>query len=49
MWLSNSKIPGFAAVQSGNMEGERVQPFMELFEEDKYHWIADIVAKREKL
>lgn len=45
LWLSNSKIKGFAAVNAGNMEGDRAQPFTELFHENKYEWIGDVTSK----
>jgi hypothetical protein len=47
--LTNSAFKGFAAVMASSMEGEKAQPFMELFGEDKYAWIGEVVAKRAKM
>jgi hypothetical protein len=31
------------------MEGDKAQPFMELFGENKYPWIGEVTSKKAKL
>ncbi|EMF09969.1 uncharacterized protein SEPMUDRAFT_151050 [Sphaerulina musiva SO2202] len=44
LWLSNSAIKGFAAFNIGNLEGEKRQPFMELFKEGKHSWVGEVTG-----
>ncbi|CAK3844764.1 glutathione-dependent formaldehyde-activating enzyme family [Lecanosticta acicola] len=48
LYLTNSKIAGFVAINAGNMQGERAGPFMELFLDNKYPWIGDVTGKEVK-
>ncbi|KAM3414622.1 hypothetical protein BST61_g9781 [Cercospora zeina] len=45
LWLSNSAIKGFAAMNVGNLDGEKRPPFMELFKEGKHAWIGEVTGK----
>ncbi|KAF2099223.1 hypothetical protein NA57DRAFT_76452 [Rhizodiscina lignyota] len=45
LYLKNSAFPGLVVLHCGTMEAEGPQPSMELFPENKYAWIGDVMGK----
>ena len=45
LYLINDSVKGLIVMNSGTLEGERSQPRMELFGENKYSWVGDIASK----
>jgi hypothetical protein len=45
MYLTNPTFKNFYALHGGCIAGRAPQPSMELFEDDKYSWLGDVVGK----
>ena len=49
LFLLNPAFKGLSILTAGTMDGERTQPSMELFPENKYQWVGDVTGKSSKL
>ncbi|KAF2168776.1 hypothetical protein M409DRAFT_36243 [Zasmidium cellare ATCC 36951] len=49
LFLMNPAFKGLTILTAGTMDGERTQPSMELFPENKYQWLGDVTGKSSKL
>ena len=41
MFLRSSAVPDFVALHEGSIVGEKTQPTIELFPEERYAWFGD--------
>ena len=49
LYLNTSAVEGLILLNAGSLLGERVQPTVEMFPENKYPWIGNVKAERAKL
>jgi hypothetical protein len=45
MFLRSSAVPDFVALHEGSIVGEKTQPTLELFPEEKYPWFGEVTGK----
>lgn len=49
LYLNTSGVKGLILLNAGSLQGERVQPTVEMFGEDKYSWLGNVKAERAKM
>ena len=44
MFLKSPAVPDFVALHEGSIVGEKTQPALELFPEEKYPWFGEVTC-----
>jgi hypothetical protein len=42
--LKSNVVPDFIALHEGSIKGEKTQPTIELYPQDKYEWFGDVTS-----
>lgn len=44
MFLKSNVVPDFIALHEGSIKGEKTQPTIELYPQDKYEWFGHVTS-----